>query len=175
MLIVVIMRRVGDLNIWGPLEGERVDLGAAPGAAGQEAFPLKASGPRQSKGRVCAEGALPPVPGCWGVTVWLKHQFPLPFPPCPQHVFPVIPAEKTSGLLERLWGGLGPFTQPQPLVSEVPASLLLPGAGPGARLVEMLVLDVPYRHPTPISSYVLPHTVPILNIPNTTLNFGLVG
>ncbi|XP_036153398.1 pleckstrin homology domain-containing family G member 6 isoform X6 [Myotis myotis] len=55
-----------------------------------------------------------------------------------QHVFPVIPAEKTSGLLERLWGGRGPFKQPQPLVSEVPASLLLPGAGPGARVMVAL-------------------------------------
>lgn len=160
MLVVVIMRWVGYLNIWGLWKESGWIWEPPHRQRDRRHFLSRRQVPTRAREECVLRGPSPPVPGCWGVTVWLKNQFPLPFPPYPQHVFPVIPAEKTSGLLERLWGGL---------------ERLLLGVGPGARLVEVLVLDVPYRHPTPISSYFLPHTVPILNVPNTALNFGLVG
>lgn len=86
-------------------------------------------------------GALPSFSRlCGAVTFWFRHPFPL----LSQYDSPLAQAEKTlPGMLERL----GRLQKAPALVPEAPASLLLPGAEPGASLVETLALDVSYRHP----------------------------
>lgn len=96
------------------------------------------------------------------------------------------PAPNTSLLLPKLrkpsqgcWGGFGvaggTSDSPGPWYLRSPTSLLLPWVGPEASLAEMLVLDILYRQPPLPSSSFLPHTVCILDIPNTNLNLGHVG
>lgn len=159
MLTEELPRHLGDLGRRGGESGSR------PRAAGQEAFPLQASVPHPGKGRrVVVREPSPPFPGFVGVShsgsstsfLFLSH-----------------PAPKMSLLLSTLvkpslgcWRGFGAFgypsNNPRPWCL---GPLLIPVAGPGARLVEMLVLDVSYRHTTPLSSSFLPHTIPILDIP----------
>lgn len=87
---------------------------------------------------------------CGAVAFKPRHQFPLPFPPCPQHVSPLTQAVKIlPGLLESLWGGRGPFKHPGPWylrcqVLHPHPTPCLPASsqvGPRESLVEMLVWD----------------------------------
>lgn len=99
-----------------------MNLGAAPGQPDRRHFLSRLQFRTRAK-KSGGKGALPSFSWlCGGVTFWLKHQFPLPFPPCPQNVSPLIyPGKTLPGLLERLWGVWVPSKQPQALVPGAPA------------------------------------------------------
>ena len=65
-------------------------------------------------------GGSPPFSRlCGDVTFWPRYQFPLPFPPCPQHVSPLTQAEIIlPGLLESLWGWPGALQTAPSLVPD---------------------------------------------------------
>lgn len=177
MLVIVILSRwpvlTGELPpasgglwkesacIWEPPEGQRA----------RRHFLSRLQFPTQTEEEESWGGSPPSFSRlCGGVIFWLRHQFPLPFPPCPQHVSPLIHTEKTlPGLLKRLWGGWGPSKSPSPwcLRSCLPASSWgrargKVGGDGGCSL----------QTPTPLSSSFLPHHHPYPERPKHKTELG---
>lgn len=91
--------------------------------------------------RIPSGGTLPSSSWlCGGVTFWLRHQFPLPFPTClssyPSWEHPPRVAREAL----RCLGGPSPI----PWFLRSPSSLLFPSVGPGVSLMEILVLSHPF-------------------------------